>query len=75
MVVHEPRTRVLKRTELYPVQVRIDVGLVHAAQKEAMAQNRSLREVVEWALREYVYASNPRQAAKMGIFAEEQIHL
>lgn len=58
------------RKKLYPVQVKIDEELVVAARREAKLQRRSLTELVDWALREFIFVSNPNAAAKLGIHAD-----
>lgn len=46
-------------------QAAVPLGLYEAAKAEWQARGLTTRQVVIWALKEYLAATNPRQAAKL----------
>lgn len=59
------------------IQAEIDVNLVNAVKKEMSkkavgGKKIKIREVVEWGLRAYLLASNPKEAAALGIRSESK---
>jgi hypothetical protein len=55
--------------EMKPLQVKVEKKLYDAAFAAARNNRRTMREVITWALREYVFMHNPGEAARMGIYA------
>jgi hypothetical protein len=55
--------------EMRPFTAHIDKKLYAAVQEIAKAQRRSVREIVEWGMKQFLFASNPNLAAKLGIHA------
>lgn len=55
------------------VQAEVNRRLFTAIEKEiARKKGLSIRKVMEWGLRAYLLNSNPEEAAKLGITAEQE---
>lgn len=49
------------------VQTRIETRLFNLVRAEAKKRNSTIRQAIEWGLREFVAHSNPQEAARLGI--------
>lgn len=52
------------------VQADVNEELYSAVQKELKARKVKIRQVVEWALCNYLLATNPEEAKRLGITSE-----
>lgn len=53
----------------HSMTAHIEENLYEAVLREAKVQRRSVREIVEWGMKEFLFNANPRAAAKLGIHA------
>ncbi|RZL29692.1 MAG: hypothetical protein EOP64_00370 [Sphingomonas sp.] len=53
------------------VQTRIEAQLFDVVRAEAKKRDSTIRQAIEWGLREFVARSNPEEAARLGIITPQ----
>jgi hypothetical protein len=54
------------------MQAEVNLPLFKAVHREMKRRDLTIRKVMEWALRSYLLATNPKEAAKLGIYPGEE---
>lgn len=69
-LLQRPRLPIPKKEEKRLMQAEVNLDLFAAVEKEMERRNLKIRQVMEWGLQQFLLASNPKEAARLGIKAE-----
>lgn len=54
------------------MQAEVNLDLFNAVSKEMERKGLKIRQVMEWGLRAYLKASNPKEASRLGINSDDE---